>query len=787
MNITKTVDDTVLQVNGTRDCTNFKWYYTSNGAVAPYTKVIAISFKDGLLNSFIDNWDLYNVSTNIVNLSKQEAIAIALEVARNHTWSMKLDKDTLSPENLNAKRSVSWAVLNFENSVNATNTRGNDALSLYPVWRIGLSLNKAYGILFGIEVDIWADNKEVRDVSEQYSDFMAQILNNVTRSNGLTTSTPCNQSTITDNNQPVNPSKDVQEKLAWGFSTEISLLAIIATLAVSSFILKYRKSDAAISLRLPRRSLKLRILLCILLLLVISMPMVETASADRAGVIWGATSTGAYNNPHHSWRKTDAEVTYQGQVATFIATNCFTTANGYTDFNQEATDKSSIIPVGAYINNTYDNVAVVDFDHGVTGKPWLIPYPEVPENESHYMFEDDWGTDVGPPPPNDSHDYSHGVYDIDIYHMFLPSKVNFAFINTCMSANLWELGQGFTPAGNPLGMPFAFTHRIVAGAPTGKQMSADGYNYPDSFPQCYIGFRSGSAALEQGVDYNGQWNQAPFWWTWVENFFNMSFNQDISIKDALDMASWYAWQCQSFNYSPLTGDGFTAVWPEDVNGDGTYEVEGHKGYNCIMEVYGNSNLHLHNLQISDYVTPPSIDGPTYGDANTNYQFSASSLDSEGHNIWYRFYWGDGSYSNTYPVANGETRIATHSWSADGTYSVTVQACCQNGVWSTYAGPIYVSIGAYHWLTVYACDAYTHVPCYPEVRIDDQPVGRAPVSVYIPRGDYSVSVDYMTYDSFWGSDVPVICFLGDSLYWYSYDTASVGVYSDTSVTAIYWQT
>ena len=94
-------------------------------------------------------------------------------------------------------------------------------------------------------------------------------------------------------------------------------------------------------------------------------------------------------------------------------------------------------------------------------------------------------------------------------------------------------------------------------------MSFDGYSYPDSFPQCYIGFPWGSAALNQHIDYDGSYGAGPQWYIWVGNFFDLALNYDISVKDALDMASWIMWECDGFLDSPLTGSGFTAVWPMD--------------------------------------------------------------------------------------------------------------------------------------------------------------------------------------------------------------------------------
>jgi hypothetical protein len=57
----------------------------------------------------------------------------------------------------------------FDNSLNTSKTRSEDILELYPTWRVGIALDKWYGQLYGIQVNIWADTKEVRSVQEAWS------------------------------------------------------------------------------------------------------------------------------------------------------------------------------------------------------------------------------------------------------------------------------------------------------------------------------------------------------------------------------------------------------------------------------------------------------------------------------------------------------------------------------------------------------------------------------------------------------------------------------------------
>lgn len=762
-NLTKTFENKALEVTAYGDDSHFKWYYTANGAAALYTKVVSIGFRDGFMTSFIDNWDLYSIGSTNVNLSKEEAVSIALDTAKEHSWTVQLDEDALDPSNFNEKRSVSWTTLAFDGSFDADKIRSENVLELFPVWRVGIVLNKVYGELYGIEVDIWADTKEVRSVKEEYSQLAAQWFANSTAN--------------------VDTTEALTSGVELNFLMETVLSATIVSLMGAFTVLVVKKKKPRAFRQLKPHFLKVCIMLLgFLLISMVFLPSIAFANAtSRAGNIWGARSTGAPNAPYSfSWRKTDDEIDKQWYVSDYIVSHFFTPANGYSGYNHEATNKDQILYQGEFFSEYYDYVAIVDWNHGVGGFPGQAPgYPNVPENEQHYMFEDDWGTVVGSRPGTS--DWSHGVYDIDMYNTFPPAKVHFAFIDACQSANLWRLGQGFySGTGNPVGLPFAFTHRIVSYVPagyTGTAMSDDGYNRPDAFPQCYIGFPQGSAALDQRIDRYGDFGTGPKWYEWIIFFFYFALNFDIPVKDALDMASYMQWQCNGFQYSPLQGSGFTAVWPMDLEWPWGVFEEGpnQQGPHSTLEVYGNGNIHLKNFQPSHMVTWPSVDGPTICDPGVYYTFNAHSIDSHQHTLRYVFDWGDGSpYTYTYYYPNGESVSAAHKWNSEGIYNIRVKAQCESGTWSSWSNPYTVRIGTYHWLYVDAYDANYGYELNPNVYIDSEWVGNAPVSVLVTEDWHSVEVD-----DWWG-------------YWYfvgfsdGYGNGeSRPIYSDTSITAWYW--
>lgn len=74
------------------------------------------------------------------------------------------------------------------------------------------------------------------------------------------------------------------------------------------------------------------------------------------------------------------------------------------------------------------------------------------------------------------------------------------------------------------------------------------------------------------------------------------------------------------------------------------------------------------------ITVPNIPVcPSSGDVNIQYTFTTGgSVCSQGHNVEYRFYWGDGFYSG-WTTADSKP----HSWSKAGTYIIIAQARCAN--------------------------------------------------------------------------------------------------------------
>jgi len=84
---------------------------------------------------------------------------------------------------------------------------------------------------------------------------------------------------------------------------------------------------------------------------------------------------------------------------------------------------------------------------------------------------------------------------------------------------------------------------------------------------------------------------------------------------------------------------------------------------------------------------PSVDGPSKGKPNTEYEYSISSSDPENENLYYYIDWGDGSSdSDLGPYSSDEDITKTHTWSEKEDYTIRVKAKDTNGLesdWGTF--------------------------------------------------------------------------------------------------------
>ena len=79
---------------------------------------------------------------------------------------------------------------------------------------------------------------------------------------------------------------------------------------------------------------------------------------------------------------------------------------------------------------------------------------------------------------------------------------------------------------------------------------------------------------------------------------------------------------------------------------------------------------------------PTINGPSKGKKDIEYEFIFNANDPEGDQVFYYIDWDDGTFEDWIgPYNSGEDVIIKHEWDKDDTYIISVRAKDSNGLWS----------------------------------------------------------------------------------------------------------
>ncbi len=137
-----------LEVSSNGNTTLFFWKPTFNGVDYPG---INVSFKNGHFSSFADSRSLNAIGDTTVNITGEQAVALALK--RVETFSYRMDDGEVV--------SNFSIVHDYIRAEPFSKSRGEDK-SLYPIWVVYLPLSKPYpGFVGQIRVELWADSGEI--------------------------------------------------------------------------------------------------------------------------------------------------------------------------------------------------------------------------------------------------------------------------------------------------------------------------------------------------------------------------------------------------------------------------------------------------------------------------------------------------------------------------------------------------------------------------------------------------------------------------------------------------
>jgi len=131
---------------------------------------------------------------------------------------------------------------------------------------------------------------------------------------------------------------------------------------------------------------------------------------------------------------------------------------------------------------------------------------------------------------------------------------------------------------------------------------------------------------------------------------------------------------------------------------GLYRIRGHIDPVPEEDIIFNNNMTT-GIFIGDNNPPDTPDkpsGPTNGQAGTQYNYTTKTIDPDGDQVYYKWYWGFymGSYMYSKwlgPYPSGETVCENHTWDGDGTYQISVRAKDVYGYISDWSEPLEVSM------------------------------------------------------------------------------------------------
>lgn len=410
-NVTKTFENVKLKVTINANYTSYRWIYTVNDIEAP-RKCIALKFEKGFLKYFIDNWNLYTIGNTDIKLSEEEAIQIAMDRTKNHSWNVSMGGEVppLTVTEFNVV-GVSETKLSFVNFPTNNESRGGDPLTLYPGWQVKLHFDKLYqGSVYGVDVGIWADNGEVNEIRELL--FLGDFSSNPDVVNNGET------------NDETNPK---MVPILWIFLPITALLVL--TIAYSN---RKRKKTHEIHDELKSNSLILRGALLCLLISFTMIPMTIVIPKIKADTyvlpLYGAT---ANITSTEEWN---------AQTAINVWEYYFDTYTNYTvyDLFGSDTQRDTVYDHAEAFEDNFDHVSMLHYGHGGYNV----------SNWHHRDYFDDDGY----------LDEDNLIWDYEIYDR-TSGKTDFVVIWACFQGNF--IGD-YDETNGHYGMPYSWFH----GAPT---------------------------------------------------------------------------------------------------------------------------------------------------------------------------------------------------------------------------------------------------------------------------------------------------------------------------------
>jgi len=149
-NFETTSGNVKLIISTEANAIKIQFVYTADNVDFQAKSVVLIFDQYGFLQSLSDDWSLFRAGSTEVNISQEEAISIAIEYAKDFSWTANgeiISNFTLVEESASAEL---WPHAR------------EDALELIPYWYVTINLDRVYpDRVDRLAVGLWADTGEV--------------------------------------------------------------------------------------------------------------------------------------------------------------------------------------------------------------------------------------------------------------------------------------------------------------------------------------------------------------------------------------------------------------------------------------------------------------------------------------------------------------------------------------------------------------------------------------------------------------------------------------------------
>jgi hypothetical protein len=146
-----TMGNMKLQIIESDNLVDIIWRQTVNGIDFPLG--LSVEFVNGELKGFSDYSSFYHIGSAVVNVSREEAIRITKEQAKDYT--------TLKVPTENGDYTEVTLNLTDEHMTVELQVANREPLTMYPLWYVRLYTEKPYSGTDGFQAAIWADTGEI--------------------------------------------------------------------------------------------------------------------------------------------------------------------------------------------------------------------------------------------------------------------------------------------------------------------------------------------------------------------------------------------------------------------------------------------------------------------------------------------------------------------------------------------------------------------------------------------------------------------------------------------------